>query len=101
MDFLQVEYLSKHFPVLDGTSASSGSDGTFCVFEDVTLKIKEGEFVTIIGHSGCGKSTLLNIIAGFDTPTKGVVILDNKEVTGAGLDRMVVFQSFALMPLYT
>jgi nitrate/nitrite transport system ATP-binding protein len=52
----------------------------------------------VIGHSGCGKSTLLNIIAGFERPSLGGVILDGREVAKPGLDRMVVFQSFALMP---
>lgn len=52
----------------------------------------------MIGHSGCGKSTLLNIIAGFEDPSSGGIILDGKEVTDPSLDRMIVFQSFALMP---
>ena len=55
----------------------------------------------VIGHSGCGKSTLLNIIAGLETPSEGGVILNGREASGPGLDRMVVFQNFALMPWMT
>ena len=62
------------------------------------FEIQRGEFMTMVGHSGCGKSTLLNIIAGFEEPTAGGVILEGREVTKPGIDRMVVFQSFALMP---
>ena len=58
----------------------------FCVFRDVDLRIAAGELVTMIGHSGCGKSTLLNIIAGFEDPSSGGVILDGKEVTDPSLD---------------
>ncbi|QDV82528.1 Bicarbonate transport ATP-binding protein CmpD [Stieleria magnilauensis] len=88
---LSVREASKFFPSLTG-------DGEVCVFRDVSLDIANGEFVSIIGHSGCGKSTLLNIIAGFDQPTSGEILVDGKKVLGPGLDRMVVFQSFALMP---
>ena len=89
--FLSVEGLGKHFP-------SSTGKGTWCVFRDLHLEMHKGEFVTTIGHSGCGKTTLLNIIAGLDEANEGGVLLDNREVAGPGLDRMVVFQSFALMP---
>lgn len=88
---LSIRNASKIFPSLTG-------DGEVCVFEDVSLEIANGEFVSIIGHSGCGKSTLLNILAGFDTATTGEVSVDGKPIAGPGLDRMVVFQSFALMP---
>jgi len=97
MAFLSIEQVSKYFPLLEGTAATRRQE-TFCVFRDVDLRIDKGEFVTMIGHSGCGKSTLLNIIAGFEHASSGGVILDGKEVTTPGLDRMVVFQSFALMP---
>src|SRR5262245_57697208 len=98
MAFLSIERVSKYFPVLEGGALRSGRPGLFCVFKDVDLRIEKGEFVTLIGHSGCGKSTLLNIVAGFEHASTGGVILDGKEVTSPGLDRMVVFQSFALMP---
>ena len=95
MSFLNIDHVTKVFPLLD-SKINQGE--TFVVFQDVDLKIKEGEFVTMIGHSGCGKSTLLNIIAGFDSATEGGIVLDDKEISKPGLDRMVVFQNFALMP---
>ena len=94
MAFLQVDHVSKYFPSPTGA-------GAVCVFKDVTIKVDKGEFVTTIGHSGCGKSTLLNIIAGLETMTEGGVLLNGREVTGPGLDRMVVFQNFSLMPWMT
>jgi len=94
MAFLQVDHVTKNFPSPSGT-------GEVCVFKDVTLKIEKGEFVTTIGHSGCGKTTLLNIIAGLETMSEGAIILNGKEVSGPGLDRMVVFQTFSLMPWMT
>jgi nitrate/nitrite transport system ATP-binding protein len=94
MPYLQIDHVSKSFP-------SHTGEGKVCIFEDVTIKIDQGEFVTVIGHSGCGKSTLLNIIAGLETASEGGVILEGKEVVGPGLDRMVVFQNFSLMPWMT
>ena len=94
MAFLEIDHVTKEFP------SPSGS-GAVCVFKDVTIKIDKGEFVTTIGHSGCGKSTLLNIIAGLETMTEGGIILNGREVSGPGLDRMVVFQNFSLMPWMT
>ncbi len=91
MNLLEVEKVSKYFPI-------SGNGEQFCVFNDVSLHVKEKEFLSVLGHSGCGKSTLLNIIAGIEKANDGYVFLDNKEVDGPGLDRMVVFQNFALMP---
>jgi nitrate/nitrite transport system ATP-binding protein len=94
MAFLEIDHVTKNFPNSSGT-------GQVCVFTDVTIKIDKGEFVTTIGHSGCGKSTLLNIIAGLETMTEGGIILNGREVSGPGLDRMVVFQNFSLMPWMT
>jgi len=94
MAFLEIDHVTKYFP-------SSTGGGQVCIFKDATIKIEKGEFVTVIGHSGCGKSTLLNIIAGLETMTEGGIILNGKEVSGPGLDRMVVFQNFSLMPWMT
>ena len=90
MSFLEVETVSKYF--------SEASGRRLCVFEAVRLHIQKSEFVTMVGHSGCGKSTLLNIIAGLEKPSKGAIILDGKEIDTPGLDRMVVFQNFSLLP---
>jgi nitrate/nitrite transport system ATP-binding protein len=69
-----------------------------CAVRDVNLAIEKGEVVSIIGHSGCGKSTLLNVVAGLLRATRGVVILDGKEVDDPGPDRAVVFQNHSLLP---
>lgn len=100
MDYLSIDHVTKHFPLLNG-SGSSSNGKSFCVLKNVSLRVAKGEFITTIGHSGCGKSTLLNIIAGFDKGSEGGIILEGKEVSQPGLDRMVVFQSFALMPWLT
>lgn len=75
--------------------------GPFVALEDVNLKIKEGEFISLIGHSGCGKSTVLNIVAGLHQATLGGVILDGKEVNEPGPERAVVFQNHSLLPWLT
>jgi len=73
------------------------------VFRDITLEIARGEFWCILGPSGCGKSTLLTLIAGFEQPTSGQILLEDRVVTGPGKDRAVVFQDFnaALLPWLT
>ena len=75
--------------------------GPAVIIEDFNLKIERGEFVSIIGHSGCGKSTVLSMIAGLTDITAGGIILAGREVTDAGPDRGVVFQSPCLLPWLT
>ena len=75
--------------------------GEFVALRDVHLTIKQGEFVSIIGHSGCGKSTLLNLIAGLTKVSDGGVLLENREVDEPGPERAVVFQNHSLLPWLT
>ncbi|MBD2180472.1 nitrate ABC transporter ATP-binding protein [Aerosakkonema funiforme] len=90
--YLSIDKVSKVYPT---------SRGPFTVLKDVNLTIYEGEFICLIGHSGCGKSTLLNMVSGFATPTDGEVRLGGQRITKPGPDRMVVFQSYALLPWLT
>jgi len=71
------------------------------VISDFSLSINPGELTVLVGPSGCGKTTLVNMLAGFDKPDTGQVLLNEKLITGPGMDRMVVFQETALMPWLT
>ena len=92
--YLEFSRLSKIYPTSDGNSTVKVVDG-------FDLKMKKGEFVSIIGHSGCGKSTVLSMTAGLTDISEGVIILDNKEIDNAGPDRGVVFQAPSLFPWLT
>ncbi len=86
---LVVEGVSKHFKTKKGSTHA---------LDNVSLSVREGEFVCLVGPSGCGKSTLLNLIAGLDFPEQGAIRADGKPVTGPGSDRMMMFQENALFP---
>lgn len=92
--YLEFSQLSKSYPTPDGNSTVKVVDG-------FDLKVKKGEFISIIGHSGCGKSTVLSMTAGLNSISEGVIVLDNKEIDGAGPDRGVVFQAPSLFPWLT
>ena len=68
---------------------------------DISLKVNQGEFISIVGPAGCGKTTLLNMIAGFLPISGGSITIDDKPIKGPGPDRGVVFQTFALFPWKT
>ncbi len=86
---LQIKGVSKTF---------YARDNRLTALEDISIEVKQGEFVCIIGPSGCGKSTLLNIIAGLEKPDKGEVLIDGHLVESPGPDRVVMFQDDALFP---
>jgi nitrate/nitrite transport system ATP-binding protein len=75
--------------------------GPLKVVDGFDLKVRKGEFISLIGHSGCGKSTVLSMAAGLNEISSGGIILDGLEVTTAGPDRAVVFQAPSLFPWLT
>jgi ABC-type nitrate/sulfonate/bicarbonate transport system ATPase subunit len=89
---LAIEHVTKRFIV--------GNDEIEALAR-IDVAIKAGQFVCLIGASGCGKSTLLRIIAGFEEPTSGQVLVHRRPVVGPGSDRGMVFQDYALFPWMT
>jgi iron(III) transport system ATP-binding protein len=92
--FLDLQHISKHFPSREGA-------GDVRAVDDVTVTIERGQFVTLLGPSGCGKTTTLRLIAGFEFPTFGKMVLDGKEINELPpnqRDMAMVFQSYALFP---
>jgi nitrate/nitrite transport system ATP-binding protein len=90
--FLEISQLNKTYDTPKGPAV---------IVENFDLRIRKGEFITLIGHSGCGKSTVLAMVAGLTEPSYGGIILAGREVIGAGPDRGVVFQSPCLLPWLT
>lgn len=80
-------------------SGSSGED-TLAI-ESLNVAIRKAEIVSILGPTGCGKSTAMNMIAGFEFPSGGRVLLDSQPITSPGPDRAVVFQQASLFPWLT
>src|SRR3954470_16659836 len=93
--------MEKFVSVEQANMAFKTKQGSFIALKDVNVSIREGEFVTLIGHSGCGKSTLLNMVAGLLQPTSGVLLCAGREIAGPGPDRGVVFQNHSLLPWLT
>ncbi len=91
MAFLEINHLEKTF-------------GQARVVKDFNLGIQKGEFVSLLGPSGCGKTTVLRMVAGFETPTSGVIKIDGKDVVQQRPNQRnigMVFQAYALFPNLT
>ena len=93
---LQVKEVSKAFNYADSKALQRNA-----VLRNVSIDIKDGEFVTIVGPSGCGKSTLLNIIAGLERPDSGNILVKGESKTSTDPDRIVIFQEGGLFPWLT
>jgi nitrate/nitrite transport system ATP-binding protein len=88
----------KFVEFFDVTKVYPTPKGPLTVVDKFTLDIRKGEFISLIGHSGCGKSTVLSMMAGLNEISDGGIVLDGREVAGAGPDRGVVFQAPSLLP---
>jgi len=90
MGDLVLRHLSQTFQRDDGTLLTA--------LDDLTLTVKDKEFVCVLGPSGCGKTTLLRMIAGLDTAAGGEILLDGESITGPNAKVGIVFQEYSLFP---
>ena len=91
MAFLELARLSKQF-------------GSSTAVDSINLSVERGEFLTLLGPSGCGKTTILRMVAGFETPSNGTILLDGEDITYRLASKRpmgMVFQSYALFPHMT
>jgi len=89
--FLELEHITKYF-------------GRTAAVMDISLSVEQGEFLTLLGPSGCGKTTILRMVAGFETPSVGNILLDGDDITNRSASKRpmgMVFQSYALFPHMT
>jgi iron(III) transport system ATP-binding protein len=95
--YLTLENITKVFP-------SRGNMAEVVAVQDVNLEIQKGELVTLLGPSGCGKTTTLRMIAGFEFPSSGNIVLDGQEINSLPphkREMSMVFQSYAIFPHLT
>src|SRR3954466_1747998 len=91
MPFLELQDLHRTF-------------GTHVALDGINISLEQGEFISLLGPSGCGKTTALRLVAGFDRPDSGRVLVDGKDITGVRPSRRdmgMVFQAYSLFPNMT
>lgn len=93
LNLLELNNVHVRYPDRDGR--------LFTVLNDIDLRVKPGEFITLVGPSGCGKSTLLRLILGSQKPTQGSVLLNGDPIEAPDRDRGIVFQKYSLFPHLT
>lgn len=93
---LVIEDVYKRYPARSGEPA-----GEKTVLNDVDLRVRKGEFISVVGPSGCGKSTLLRMVLGSEQPSSGSVLINGKPVGGPSRERGIVFQRYSLFPHLT
>lgn len=87
--FLSLDGVNKRFPL---------KEGELNVLQDISLNIRQGEFLSIVGGSGCGKSTLLRLLVGLDQASSGQLLLDGQPIRSTDPERGIVFQDHRLFP---
>jgi nitrate/nitrite transport system ATP-binding protein len=99
--YLENKGEEKYLEFYNVTKVYPTPKGPLTVVDGFELNMKKGEFISVIGHSGCGKSTVLSMTAGLNEISDGGIVLDKREIDGAGPDRAVVFQAPSLFPWMT
>ncbi len=95
MSVLTAVNVGKTFP------GHGAGDPPVCALKGVSFTVADKEFCAILGHSGCGKTTLLSMMAGFEQPSEGEILLDERPVGKPGWERTMIFQDYALFPWMT
>jgi ABC-type nitrate/sulfonate/bicarbonate transport system ATPase subunit len=107
MGSIEIQEVSKEFverrisPRIVNSHPDVHKGSRLQVLDSVSLNFEDGELVCLLGPSGCGKTTLVRIIAGFEVPTSGRVLIDGKQVRGPSSDNIFVFQHNGLLPWMT
>ena len=88
----------KSIDINNVTVSFKTNKGIYTAVKDISLSVKKGEIISLIGHSGCGKSTLMGTISGMVKQTSGTVVVNGNIIAKPGPDRGIVFQNYSLLP---